>query len=831
MPWTTFYRNKKKEERPVSEDYRGRLVKGTFVFFVVVEMGGGSSKHDNSEQVAASSSTVRPGQSVDSRVNKPNPASTDIAVIKFSTNTLTVEIFWYFHEDGFTIPSPVPHSSIRLLQNYSAGQKRENRSFLIEKQALCEIADACKGTNRTFLIADVLSLTGQILLDFVFQQPWFHKHPENVLVFCSPTVGLPKDSDTHPLLFGNGHAFYPTLASLGRLVTKFKKKKTCKSKIVFVPRHLLCKRGNFFFRKLLPDIIEQIVELDESKMGRRVVKKNAAVRSSKKKKTKKAKKKTEHENNLEHGISTMEDVDGIDMGDFALQDDGTGHEDQHTKGHVHDISDMSGEHTMHDDWNEEIDFDAGGGLSSYTNEEFEFDKDDNVADKVSKTSPPASTEQVDASAHSSAAHGKRLMSTSNDSCFHMVGNGQNVMNYFSNCFDSVIVEKCYFHLEAEAPNPKLNSKQVKKLETKREDGLVKDFALLSDMFESTWKGDTSTDFPERGPDDDFSNDYYESMPRNDYSLWPNGSLVVASLGERGHEVAKVLKMKDTNARANTVYTRGNRVDSAFKSHQEGFNSIFLIVDIVSDAENFKNFLEKDRKGLPLTVVGILPGDQDGTEKWAQVADFLCAELTEADMTIFIQAPGGVVSSHTYWFLLNIINCPTCLSTVAKHMNPFKEVHHAVGFVAMSGIGFMPLTSVSLSADEREDLNLSVYASWCIFRGQGGLGDGFDGKDEMESQQGIEKAVMDFTQARTPLSPFVSATASTVELHKSYKGGHVWSLIAICPQKFVNIIVKALSAADEIWNDEGKNQKIETLSRVINTYRDLAKESSAPNDEE
>ena len=87
MPWTTFYRNKKKEERPVSEDYRGRLVKGTFVFFVVVEMGGGSSKHDNSEQVAASSSTVRPGQSVDSRVNKPNPASTDIAVIKFSTNT------------------------------------------------------------------------------------------------------------------------------------------------------------------------------------------------------------------------------------------------------------------------------------------------------------------------------------------------------------------------------------------------------------------------------------------------------------------------------------------------------------------------------------------------------------------------------------------------------------------------------------------------------------------------------------------------------------------------------------------------------------------------
>ena len=90
--------------------------------------------------------------------------------------------------------------------------------------------------------------------------------------------------------------------------------------------------------------------------------------------------------------------------------------------------------------------------------------------------------------------------------------------------------------------------------------------------------------------------------------------------------------------------------------------------------------------------------------------------------------------------------------------------------------------------------------------------------------------MEFTQARTPLSPFVSATASTVELDKNYKGGHVWSLLAICPQKFVNIIVKALSAADEIWDGEGKNQKIETLSRVINTYRGLVKESPANNEE-
>ena len=249
-------------------------------------MGGGSSKQ-SSNQVAASWRTVCPGESVDSRVNKPNPASTDIAVIHFSVQTMTVDIFWYFHEDGFTIPSPVPHSSVKLLTNYSVRQKRKSGNFVIEKQSLYKIADACRGTNRTFLIADVLSFGGQVLLDFVFHQPWFHRYPENVLVFCSPTVGLPGDSDTHPLLYGNGHAFYPTLASLGRLVTRFKKKKSCKAKIVFMPRHYLCKRGKSFFRKLLPDIIEELIELDESKMRRAVKKKNTAVRTAKMKKKRK----------------------------------------------------------------------------------------------------------------------------------------------------------------------------------------------------------------------------------------------------------------------------------------------------------------------------------------------------------------------------------------------------------------------------------------------------------------------------------------------------------------------------------------------------------------
>ena len=83
--------------------------------------------------------------------------------------------------------------------------------------------------------------------------------------------------------------------------------------------------------------------------------------------------------------------------------------------------------------------------------------------------------------------------------------------------------------------------------------------------------------------------------------------------------------------------------------------------------------------------------------------------------------------------------------------------------------------------------------------------------------------MDFTEARSPTSPFVSAAASSVETKASFKGSHTWSLLSICPQGFVQIIVKALSAADEIWHgDDEKERKISRLSGLVAFYRDLSK---------
>ena len=47
-------------------------------------------------------------------------------------------------------------------------------------------------------------------------------------------------------------------------------------------------------------------------------------------------------------------------------------------------------------------------------------------------------------------------------------------------------------------------------------------------------------------------------------------------------------------------------------------------------------------------------------------------------------------------------------------------------------------------------------------------------------------------------------------------------MSICPLLFVNIVVKALSAADEIWHGEDKDEKISRLSGLVAYYRDLSR---------
>lgn len=378
----------------------------------------------------------------------------------------------------------------------------------------------------------------------------------------------------------------------------------------------------------------------------------------------------------------------------------------------------------------------------------------------------------------------------------------------------------------------LSKKLQLKEESKAEQDLMKKFALVSDMFDSDWSGVDKSKKQERkmssrASDEDFSNEYYESMPVTDDSLWPDGSLIVVSLSEVGHTVATTMKKKDKLKRKGNIYLRGNRLNTLLKQENilEGYKSIFLILDVAEDYENFKKFKETDFLHIPLIVVAILPRNYDSNQSWANTANFLFDELDVSNMTIFLQKPSDgstALSSYALWFLINIINCTTCLSNVAKHLNPFPDVHHAVAFIAMSGIGFSQLVEVTTNDHDETDGNINVYSSWCVFHGKGGIGDGFDGKDEQESQQGIEKAVMDFTEARSPTSPFVSAAASSVRTKPNHKSNHTWSLMSICPQLFVNIVVKALSAADEIWHGDDKDEKINRLSALVAYYRDLSR---------
>ncbi len=772
-------------------------------------------------------SGVLPGVSVDNRPFKPDPTSTDVSVIHFPSNSETIDVYWYFHESGLTVPSVTPTGQVKIFEDYF--QKNligKNHNYKVNVTQLFKIADLCKHTNRVFLTVDVLSLNGRALLDYVFHQKWFYTNNENVLVFFSPTVDLPKDDATHPLLYGGGHMFSPTIKCLELLVSKAKLNK-CKCKFLFVPRNIYCQQDNYMLQKFLPDIIEEIIEIDEhashGSKGKKLVKRNSHTDLNANSKKKKKRKKNNKVHAHDEALESMHSMDGLELDDFVMKDEDMGNgivKDNITRVASHT-------HTMNDEWHEEIDLTDEQHGSMGKEEDFVFEDDEFDSNNNDSNSNSGAT-----------GNNKHKLHISNKGkCLYLVGNGMNVQNFFANCFETIMVEKSYFHLEQIIKYKSLSKKKQLKEDANAEKELIKKFAAVSDMFDSDWDGiakkkkskNSERESVGREADDDFSNEYYESMPITDDSLWPSGSLIIVSLSDIGHGIATLLKKKDKKKRKDNVYVRGNRLDSLLKQDSiliNGYKSILLIVDVTTDYENFRKFKMKDLKHIPLIIVAILPRNYDSNETWANTADFLCDEIEVSNMTIFLQKPSDGVSSlssHAFWFLLNIINCTTCLSSVAKHLNPFPDVHHAIAFIAMSGVGFTQLVDVSTNDTDEEDSSINVYSSWCVFHGKGGIGDGFDGKDEQESQQGIEKAVMDFTEARSPTSPFVSAAASSVETKASFKGSHTWSLLSICPQGFVQIIVKALSAADEIWHgDDEKERKISRLSGLVAFYRDLSK---------
>ena len=762
-------------------------------------MGCGGSKEKDSGL------GVLPGISIDNRPFTPDPTSTDVSVIHFPANSETIDIYWYFHESGLTVPSVSPTGQVKIFEDYF--QKNligKKQNYKISVPQLLKIADACKGTNRVFLTVDVLSLNGRALLNYIFHQKWFYSNKENVVIVFVPTVDLPKDEPTHPLLFGGGHMFSPTIKCLATLVSKAKQK-ICKCKFLFVPRNIYCQKGNFMLQKFLPEIIEEIIEKDEEKhihsKGKKLVKRNSHVKA----KNKRSNKVHAHD----EALQSMHSMDGLELDDFVMKSDDF---DLSPKADV--VRLPSGTHTMEENWHEEFDL-----SEEQIEKETEFVFEDDEFDS-------GNTNNV-------GSQNKHKLHVSNKGkCMFLVGNGTNIQTFFANCFESIMVEQSYFHLEHSMNYKSLSKKRKLKEESQAEQDLMKKFAIVSDMFDSHWSGvdknkKQQRKIVSRDSNEDFSNDYYESMPVTDDSLWPNGSLIVVSLSEVGHTVATMLKKKDKLKRKGNIYLRGNRLSTLLKKENiiDGYKSILLILDVAEDYEKFKKFKETDFLHIPLIIVAILPRNHGSNESWANAASFLFDELDVSNMTIFLQKPNDgstVLSSYAFWFLINIINCTTCLSNVAKHLSPFPDVHHAIAFIAMSGIGFSQLVEVTTNDHDEDDGNINVYSSWCVFHGKGGIGDGFDGKDEQESQQGIEKAVMDFTEARSPTSPFVSAAASSVRTKPNHKDNHTWSLMSICPQLFVNIVVKALSAADEIWHGEDKDEKISRLSGLVAYYRDLSR---------
>ena len=133
-------------------------------------MGCGSSSPTNK----FAGSGVLPGVSIDNRPFKPDPTSTDVSVIHFPPNSETIDIYWYFHESGLTVPSVSPTGQVKLFEDYfKKNLIGKNHNYKVNVPELLKVADICKQTNRVFLTVDILSLNGRALLNYIFHQNGF----------------------------------------------------------------------------------------------------------------------------------------------------------------------------------------------------------------------------------------------------------------------------------------------------------------------------------------------------------------------------------------------------------------------------------------------------------------------------------------------------------------------------------------------------------------------------------------------------------------------------------------------------------------------------------
>ena len=107
--------------------------------------GGSKGKDPNA------GSGVLPGVSIDNRPFAPDPTSTDVSVIHFPANSETIDIYWYFHESGLTVPSVSPTGQVKIFEDYFQKNLIGNKqNYKISVPQLLKIATLARAQTGVF---------------------------------------------------------------------------------------------------------------------------------------------------------------------------------------------------------------------------------------------------------------------------------------------------------------------------------------------------------------------------------------------------------------------------------------------------------------------------------------------------------------------------------------------------------------------------------------------------------------------------------------------------------------------------------------------------------
>ena len=392
-------------------------------------------------------------------------------------------------------------------------------------------------------------------------------------------------------------------------------------------------------------------------------------------------------------------------------------------------------------------------------------------------------------------------------------------------------------------------------------------ANLSTLWPSTWQymyvegevGDVdqiaSDDLSctEAGAPNEFSKEYCKHLPLGDIGCWPSGGVILAAGGTKAAELISVVQNltgkseydgHNSHVRQEIQCVQSLEELTSSDSWTSGASDCILVIDTEDSPDDAINFLkDQSAKKLeykqklldgenpgdipPSIVVALLLPQAAGNGKyWANAAQIFAVDSIHPGATDLIVLMQNGLSDKTAACLNIMIRCPVDLSAVCKHMSPFPKIHHAVGFVATcegaTGKGEVGclIDTAGLTGqteiEEEETQDMSVYVSYSIYSGPGGYKEGFcvEG-DEPDSPKSIIAQIIGTSHRLSPVANAGYGISSVSALPE--EANSVWGVLATIPSIMEDVLMRALQAADNVWNTGKMEEELNALAELRSSY--------------